>query len=142
MPDPHDLQRFVDAQKNVYDDVRRELRQGLKQSHWMWFIFPQIKGLGFSSMAARFAISSTEEARAYLQHAILGARLRECTSLVLRVENRDVEQIFGYPDDLKFRSSMTLFGKASGEEIFQQALDKYFMGEPDSRTLELLNSLP
>lgn len=141
MLDPYDLQRFVQAQKVVIDDVRLELRQGLKQSHWMWFIFPQIKGLGFSSMATRFAISSTAEARAYLQHTILGARLRECTKLVLRVENRDVEQIFGHPDDLKFRSSMTLFWKAGGEEIFQKALDKYFMGEPDSRTLELMISL-
>lgn len=132
------LQRFVDAQAPIYDQVRSELRAGHKRSHWMWFVFPQIAGLGHSAMAARFAIVSLAEARAYLAHPVLGARLRECTELVNAVEDRSIEQILGYPDDLKFRSSMTLFAEAAGaheREPFIRAIEKYFNGEPDPLTL-------
>jgi uncharacterized protein (DUF1810 family) len=127
MNDP--LQRFVDAQNPVFEQVCAELREGRKQTHWMWFIFPQIKGLGTSPMAIEFAISSRQEAEAYLKHSVLGPRLRECTRLVNQVERRSVNQIFGYPDDLKFRSSMTLFASTSCENaIFKDALQKYFGG--------------
>ena len=139
MNDPYNLQRFLDAQKPVFDSVLSELRRGRKQGHWMWFVFPQIDGLGRSSMASRFAIASAAEAKAYLQHPVLGPRLIECTRLVNAIEGRSVEQIFGYPDDLKFRSCMTLFAHAAaGNEIFTSALDKYFGGEPDPATLERL----
>ena len=114
MSDRFDLQRFVEAQAGVYERVCAELRAGEKRSHWMWFIFPQIKGLGSSPMAVRFAISGLEEARAYLDHAVLGPRLRECTGIVVGVEKRAVGDIFGYPDDMKFHSSMTLFAKTAG----------------------------
>ncbi|MGB7542018.1 MAG: DUF1810 domain-containing protein [Burkholderiales bacterium] len=134
MNDPHDLQRFVDAQAPVFEQVCAELREGRKRSHWMWFVFPQIKGLGHSETARRFAISSREEAEAYLQHPVLGPRLRECTRLVNLVEGRSIEQIFGHPDDVKFRSSMTLFAHvASGNPVFQEALQKYFGGKRDDR---------
>jgi uncharacterized protein (DUF1810 family) len=138
--DPYDLQRFVDAQAPVFEQVCTELREGRKRSHWMWFVFPQIKGLGHSETARRFAISSREEAEAYLQHPVLGPRLRECTRLVNLVEGRSIEQIFGHPDDLKFRSSMTLFANIpSDNRVFQEALQKYFGGKPDDRlTLERL----
>jgi uncharacterized protein (DUF1810 family) len=137
--DPHHLQRFVDAQDPVFDRVCAELGQGQKRSHWIWFIFPQIQGLGHSQMADKYAIASREEAAAYLQHPILGPRLRECTRLVNRIEGRSIGQIFGYPDDLKFRSSMTLFAHATSEnEVFLSALEKYFGGESDRLTLELL----
>src|ERR1700688_3201536 len=102
--DPFNLQRFVDAQNPVFESVRRELREGLKQSHWMWFIFPQLKGLGSSPTAVYFSIASRAEADAYLLHSILGPRLRECTGLVTKIDGRSIEEIFGYPDDLKFRS--------------------------------------
>ena len=111
MPDPYNLQRFVEAQNPVIDQVRGELRAGCKRSHWMWFVFPQISGLGASPMAKRYAIASLAEAKAYLQHPVLGARLRECTQLVTETEGRTIEEIFGHPDDLKFRSSITLFAK-------------------------------
>lgn len=142
MDDPYNLRRFVDAQQAVYEAVCRELRQGRKQSHWMWFVFPQIKGLGRSATAQRFAISSREEAEAYLAHPILGPRLRECSRIVADLEGRSVEDIFGYPDDMKFRSSMTLFAHAAADkdkEIFQRCLEKYFGGEADPATLVLLN---
>src|SRR5271166_256608 len=136
MSDPYDLQRFVDAQNPVYDRVCCELREGRKRSHWMWFIFPQVAGLGSSPLARRFAISSLSEATAFLEHPILGPRLAECTMLVNRVEGRPIEQIFGYPDDLKFRSSMTLFAHATAEnQVFVDALQKYFKGEFDPATL-------
>ena len=139
MSDPYDLQRFVDAQNPVYDKVRAELREGRKRSHWMWFIFPQIDGLGSSPLARRFAISSPAEATAFLEHPILGPRLAECTRLVNLVEGRPIGQIFGYPDDLKFRSSMTLFARAAAEnQIFVDALQKYFAGELDPATIERL----
>ena len=139
MVDTYDLQRFVDAQNPVYERVLAELRSGEKRSHWMWFVFPQLKGLGFSSMAERYGIASLAEARAYLKHETLGPRLRECTQLVMNVEGRHIRRIFDDPDDLKFRSSMTLFGKASEEKIFELALDKYYSGKPDESTLELLS---
>ena len=136
MADPYNLQRFVDAQNPVYDRVCSELREGRKRSHWMWFVFPQIEGLGSSPLARQFAISSLAEAGAYLAHPILGPRLAECTRLVNRIEGRSVEQIFGYPDDLKFRSSMTLFARAApDDQVFVAALQKYFRGEPDPATL-------
>lgn len=139
MDDPHNLQRFVDAQSPVYEHVCSELREGRKTSHWMWFIFPQIKGLGHSQLASRFAISSLEEAEAYLKHPILGSRLRECARLVNLVEGRSIDEIFGYPDDLKFRSSMTLFARATPDnQVFSEALRKYFGAEPDRSTLERL----
>ena len=139
MEDPHDLQRFVDAQEPVYDRVLEELGRGQKSSHWMWFVFPQIEGLGRSSTARKYAISSAEEARAYLQHPLLGARLRECTRLVLQVEGRTGRQIFGSVDDLKFRSSMTLFALAGADSrVFEEAIEKYYSGEYDPMTIERL----
>ena len=133
-----DLQRFVDAQAPVYQRILAELRAGQKQSHWMWFIFPQLAGLGHSPMARRFAISSREEAAAYLDHGILGPRLRESTALVNAVEGRTIREILGNPDDLKFCSSMTLFGALSPDPIFANALAKFYGGTPDRKTLELL----
>jgi uncharacterized protein (DUF1810 family) len=139
MNDPYNLQRFVDAQRDVYEQVRSELREGRKRSHWMWFIFPQIAGLGRSHMAEAFAIGSKDEAAAYLDHSVLGPRLRECTELVTQVQGRTLEQILGYPDNLKFRSSMTLFAQAGADnQIFFAALAKYCNGELDPATLERL----
>jgi uncharacterized protein (DUF1810 family) len=137
--DPYNLQRFLDAQNPIYEQVCRELRAGKKKSHWMWFIFPQLRGLGSSPTAVAFGISSLADARAYLEHPILGARIRECTRLVNEVGNQSIHQILGYPDDLKFRSSMTLFAFTGDDaQIFKDALQKYFAGEPDPLTLELL----
>ena len=142
--DPFHLQRFLDAQSSTYAQARAELAAGQKRSHWMWFIFPQIQGLGSSSMAQRYAITDLAEATAYLAHPTLGPRLRECTSLVNAVEKRSIEAIFGYPDDLKFHSSITLFAEAASRSksasdaenaVFAQALTKYFAGKPDQRTL-------
>ena len=134
--DNFDLSRFVDAQDPLYAAIRRELASGAKRSHWMWFVFPQIRGLGHSPTAQFYAISSRAEALAYLSHAVLGARLRECTELVNAVPNRSAHTIFGTPDDLKFRSSMTLFhAVAPHETLFRDALEKYFAGEPDTATL-------
>jgi uncharacterized protein (DUF1810 family) len=137
--DPYDLQRFLDVQEGVYTRVLSELRDGQKRSHWIWYVFPQIQGLGHSSMARRYAISSLAEAKAYLNHPILGMRLRECTRITTSLVGRSIDEIFGFPDDLKFRSSMTLFAKAAaGDEVFTEALAKYFAGEMDSLTLERL----
>ena len=137
--DPFNLQRFVDAQDRCYQQVCGELRSGRKSSHWMWFIFPQWKGLGQSPTANFYAIASRSEAQAYLEHPILGRRLIECTQLVNSVEDRTVEGIFGNPDNLKFRSSMTLFANVASENtIFLEALKKYFDAKPDGRTLDLL----
>jgi uncharacterized protein (DUF1810 family) len=137
--DPFGLQRFVDAQDRVYDDVRAELRSGHKQTHWMWFIFPQIAGLGHSAMARRYAISSLNEAKAYLDHAILGSRLRECTRLVTLVEGRSAREILGQPDDMKFHSCLTLFAHAAPEDqVFRDALRRYFDGEEDPLTVARL----
>jgi len=131
MNDPFNLQRFVDAQSPIFDQVCSELRGGAKRSHWMWFIFPQIEGLGYSQLARKFAISSREEAVAYLEHPILGPRLIECTTLVNLIEDCAIEQIFSYPDDLKFRSCMTLFADTTGNQVFVDALSKYFKGKSD-----------
>jgi uncharacterized protein (DUF1810 family) len=134
------LAEFVIAQDAVYDDVRRELAAGRKETHWIWFIFPQLAGLGLSSMSQKFGLSSKDDARAYLGHGVLGPRLRECTELMLKVPNCPIDRILGYPDDLKFRSSMTLFAVAAPEEpIFQAALEKFFGGKQDPLTIKLLS---
>jgi uncharacterized protein (DUF1810 family) len=139
MDNRFDLERFVAAQTRVIDEVRAELRSGRKQSHWMWFVFPQIAGLGHSAMAVRYAISSLDEARAYLAHPVLGPRLRECTQLVLDVNGRTIDAIFGHPDNMKFHSCMTLFAKAAPDEpIFASALAKFFDSKPDTATLQKL----
>lgn len=137
--DPFNLARFVGAQDPVYGQVVRELRGGRKWSHWMWFVFPQLSGLGRSATAGHYAISGLDEARSYLAHTLLGGRLRECTGLVLEVERRTAHEIFGSPDDLKFRSSMTLFAKAAEDAaLFERAIGKYFGGEFDEITLRIL----
>ena len=137
--DPFDLQRFVDAQARVYPSVLDELRAGRKRSHWIWFVFPQIAGLGSSSTAAHYAISSIDEARAYLRHEVLGPRLRECTQLVNAVQGRSIGEIFGSPDDLKVRSSMTLFARATEDNAdFVKLLARYYDGEEDTLTLARL----
>jgi uncharacterized protein (DUF1810 family) len=136
--DPFVLQRFVAAQDPVFEAVREELARGRKQSHWMWFVFPQIAGLGFSAMSQTFAISSLNEARAYLAHPILGERLREITEVVLQTDGKSARAIFGSPDDLKLRSCLTLFAEASREEVFIRGLDKFFDGEADAATLGIL----
>jgi uncharacterized protein (DUF1810 family) len=137
--DPYNLRRFVEAQSLTLDQVLHELRNGRKESHWIWYIFPQIKGLGHSPMSIRFAINSRAEAQAYLAHPILGPRLQQCTQLVLDIPNRPIAEIFGYPDDLKFHSSMTLFSQVdTNPSIFHEALTKYFDGKPDQQTLARL----
>lgn len=143
MADPDNLQRFVAAQSAVYDEVTRELAAGRKRTHWMWFVFPQLRGLGHSATAQHFGIASLQEARAYLAHPVLGPRLRECAA-VLRdaAEQRPITLILGSVDALKLRSSMTLFQRASAapadRELFGAVLDRYYDGEPDDRTLSLL----
>jgi uncharacterized protein (DUF1810 family) len=137
--DSYNLQRFLDAQSRTFDRACAELRNGRKESHWMWFIFPQLKGLGHSPMANLYGVSSTQEAEAYLTHPILGSRLRQITQIVLLVEGRSIKQIFGAPDDLKFRSSMTLFANTcTDNQLFKDALTKYFQGKPDQLTLDRL----
>ncbi len=139
MSDPFDLDRFLKAQAFNYDQALRELQAGRKTSHWMWYVFPQIAGLGSSFRAQRYAIGSLDEARAYLDHPILGERLRDCTGAVNALAGRSALQVFGSPDDMKFRSSMTLFGRTAPDEaLFREALARYFVGEEDSRTLERL----
>jgi uncharacterized protein (DUF1810 family) len=139
MADHFNLERFVEAQAPVYDRVRRELEAGRKESHWMWFIFPQIAGLGRSAMSIRFAIASLDEAKAYLAHPVLGPRLRECARLTFAAQAKTAQEIFGAVDEMKFRSSMTLFAEAApDEDLFQLCLDKYFAGEPDPATLARL----
>jgi uncharacterized protein (DUF1810 family) len=138
MRDAFELERFVDAQAPVYQRVLAELRQGQKQSHWMWFIFPQLAGLGHSPMARRFALASREEAAEYLDHDILGPRLRECTALVNAAERKTIREILGSPDDLKFCSSMTLFAAVSPDPEFAVAIAKFCGGAPDPKTLRLL----
>jgi uncharacterized protein (DUF1810 family) len=140
MGEPYDLERFVAAQDPVIGRVRAELAAGRKQSHWMWFVFPQIRGLGSSPMAVRYAISSRAEAAAYLAHPVLGPRLRACTALVIAITGRSIEAIFGYPDHLKFRSSMTLFAHATADNrLFIEAIDKYFPDGFDPATLARLH---
>jgi uncharacterized protein (DUF1810 family) len=140
--DPHNLQRFLDAQHPIYGQVRDELQAGRKETHWMWFIFPQIKGLGSSPTAHKYAIQSLDEAKAYLNHPLLGFRLRECTQLVNGIVGRSIKDIFGYPDHLKFHSSMTLFGHVStNEKVFADALTKYFNGQLDRKTSNSCSAL-
>ena len=137
-----DLARFISAQEGVYDSVLAELRGGQKRSHWMWFVFPQIHGLGNSATAIHFAIRNRAEARQYLEHPLLGARLRECAELVLVIKGRSISDIFGYPDDLKLKSSMTLFAAvAETGSVFVRVLEKYFDGKRDVWTLHLLDKL-
>ena len=138
--DPHDLRRFVEAQEPVIDQVKQELRSGRKRSHWMWFVFPQVAGLGSSRKAKRFAISSRAAAEAYLAHPILGPRLRECTTVVNGLDGRSATEVFGSPDDLKFRSSMTLFEAVADDPApFETALSRYYDGDRDDETLEFLS---
>ena len=133
-----DLSRFLKAQEYDYEQALREIRGGRKRSHWMWYIFPQIQGLGFSSTAQYYAIRDLQEAKDYLAHPVLGARLKEISSALLDLEGLSASEIFGYPDDLKLRSSMTLFRLADlNEPIFLEVLEKYYDGEPDSRTVDL-----
>jgi len=135
------LQRFLDAQDGVYEQALAELRAGRKRSHWMWFVFPQIAGLGHSSTAVYYAIADLAEARAYLAHPLLGARLAECAGALLGVTGRTAHEILGSPDDLKLRSSMTLFAQVAGpDSVFQRVLERYYGGEADARTLDLLAS--
>ena len=142
MKDAYNLQRFLDAQDDAFKKVVRELEDGQKRGHWMWYIFPQIKGLGRSIMAQKFAISSKGEAVAYLEHPILGTRLRQCTQLVNGIAGHSIEQIFYYPDHLKFHSSMTLFMASSiDNELFKESLNKYYAGKPDKLTLDILQTL-
>jgi uncharacterized protein (DUF1810 family) len=140
MDDPHNLQRFVDAQQPVLSRVEAELRAGRKASHWMWFVFPQVSGLGYSATSRKFAIASRAEAEAYLLHPVLGARLRDCTRLVNAVQGRSAREIFGSPDDQKFHSCMTLFAAVAPDPaIFAEALQKYFAGARDPQTLARLS---
>ncbi len=142
MDDRFHLQRFVDAQHPVYTAVLGELRSGRKRTHWMWFIFPQVAGLGHSVTSRTFVVSSLAEAAAYLAHPTLGPRLRECAALVAGVDGRSIDEILAHPDDLKFHSSMTLFARAApGESIFDACLQKYFGGRPDPQTLEHLSRI-
>ena len=137
--DPYDLARFVEAQEHDYVRALAEIRSGRKRSHWMWYVFPQFEGLGFSSTSRRYSIKSIEEATAYLRHPILGPRLVESAQAVLDAEGRSATEIFGSPDDMKLRSSATLFARASAAgSVFDQLLDRYFGGEPDDKTLRLL----
>ena len=139
--DPFNLQRFVEAQAGCIEAVRAELRSGRKRSHWMWYVFPQLRGLGASAASEHFGISGRDEAVAYLAHVVLGPRLVECTELVLAAKAHPIDAILGYPDNLKFRSSMTLFSEvAPGNAIFRNALAAFFKGEPDAETLRLLRS--
>ena len=137
--DDFDLDRFLMAQRSAYDAALAELKRGRKQSHWMWFVFPQMRGLGSSLMAQRYAIGCQEEAAAYLQHPVLGARLSDCTAAVLKHAGKTPSEIFGYPDDMKFKSSMTLFAAAAGPgSMFQTAIDRFFDGKSDEKTLALI----
>ena len=140
--DPFDLSRFTSAQEGIYDGVLAELRSGHKRTHWMWYIFPQIDGLGHSTTSKHYAIKSISEARQYLNHPVLGTRLLKCAEAVLTIDGRSVSEIFGYPDDLKFKSSMTLFAcVADPRSVFVRILDKYFDGKQDIKTLRILEKL-
>ena len=134
----HDLNRFISAQERSYDAALREIKAGHKRTHWMWYIFPQIAGLGFSSTAQYYAISSMQEAKDYYAHPVLGKRLVEISEALLALDTSDAGAVMGYPDDLKLRSSMTLFLAASGDAVFQRVLDKFYSGKPDSKTLSIL----
>ena len=139
MSDPHNLQRFIDAQEAIYPLALAEIRAGRKRSHWMWYVFPQFHGLGFSSTSRHFAIKSLQEAEAYLRHPLLGPRLHECVDALLALEELSARQIFASPDDLKLRSCATLFAHLPGEGAnFDRLLDKYFSGQRDPKTLDLI----
>jgi uncharacterized protein (DUF1810 family) len=141
--DPHNLNRFVQAQEDDYERALSEIKSGRKRSHWMWYIFPQFDGLGFSSTSKRYAIKSVAEAEAYLNHPLLGPRLMECAEAVLRVEGQSAFEIFGSPDDMKLRSCATLFASVSpADSVFARLLDRYYRGERDSKTLRLLGIAP
>lgn len=138
---PYDLRRFVDAQQNAYERALAEIKSGIKRSHWMWYVFPQIAGLGFSSTSQHYAIKSLDEAKAYLAHPLLGPRLIECAEAALGIEGRSAHEIFGSPDDLKLRSCATLFACVSpAGSPFEKLLDKYFQGKRDEKTLQLLGA--
>ncbi|AFZ35617.1 protein of unknown function DUF1810 [Stanieria cyanosphaera PCC 7437] len=139
--DPFDLNRFINTQNQVFDRVLAELKNGRKRSHWMWYTFPQLDGLAQSTTSKYYAIKSPEEAIAYLNHPVLGARILECANTIVAIEGKTVSEIFGYPDDLKLKSSMTLFSEVSAEPIFIRVLDRYFHGDRDDRTLQLLKKL-
>lgn len=139
--DLYDLNRFISAQDKVYARVLTELKNGRKRSHWMWYIFPQLDGLAQSTTSKYYAIKSREEAIAYLNHPVLGARILECANTILAIEGKTVSEIFGYPDDRKLKSSMTLFSDVADNSVFARVLDKYFQGERDDRTLQLLEKL-
>lgn len=138
MGEPYDLERFVEAQREIFPEVVAELEAARKRSHWMWFVFPQIAGLGRSPMATRYAIGSLKEAEAYLAHEVLGPRLRQVTGIVMRAQNRSAIEIFGQPDDMKFKSTMTLFSQASPDDVFVTALAAFFGGQADLATIALL----
>jgi uncharacterized protein (DUF1810 family) len=139
MSDPFNLERFVDAQNPIFEQVLTELRRGRKESHWIWFVFPQLTGLGHSWMSRKYGISSRAEAEAYLAHPILSSRLIECTRLVNLVEGRSIEEIFGDIDAVKFRSSMTLFAQVAGDRsVFVEAIQKHYAGQADQLTLDRL----
>jgi uncharacterized protein (DUF1810 family) len=139
--DPFDLGRFVQAQADIYEQALAEIRRGRKQSHWMWFVFPQIDGLGFSPTSIHYAIKSIAEAEAYLNHPVLGPRLVECAEAALGIEGRTASQVFGSPDDMKLKSCATLFANVSpAGSVFEQLLEKYFRGERDATTLKLLGA--
>jgi uncharacterized protein (DUF1810 family) len=139
MSEIHDLSRFLEAQEDVYPQAVEELKNGQKQSHWMWFIFPQLKGLGSSPTAQKYAIQDLDEARAYWQHPVLSKRLVECSRLIMRTEDKNIKEIFGYPDYLKLNSCMTLFRQVSDEPVFKEVISKHFDNREDNKTLELLN---
>ena len=138
---PFDLNRFVSPQDKVYDRVLAELENGRKQSHWMWYIFPQLDGLAQSTTSKYYAIKTIPETIAYLNHPVLGSRLMECTNTILGIKGKTVSEIFGYPDDLKLKSSMTLFSEVAANSLFSSVLDRYFQGERDTKTLQLLEQL-
>lgn len=139
MSDAFDLERFADAQRDIYEQALSEIRGGRKQSHWMWFVFPQLAGLGSSPTSRFYAIENIDEARAYLGHPILGKRLAECAEVVLAIEGKSASEIFGSPDDMKLQSCMTLFALASpAGSIYERVLDKFFAGEQDRETIRLL----
>ena len=139
--DLYDLNRFINAQDKIYNRVLAELKNGRKRSHWMWYIFPQFDGLAQSTTSKHYAIKSREEAIAYLNHPVLGTRLKECTDLILLIEGKTVSEIFGYPDDLKLFSSMTLFSEVANDSIFADVLDQYFQSDRDQKTLQLIKKL-
>ena len=140
MADPYDLQRFVRAQEQDYEEALSEIRSGRKRTHWMWYIFPQFDGLGMSPTSKQYSVKSLAEARAFLAHPLLGPRVRECAEAAVRVDGRSASEIFGYPDDMKLRSCATLFAAVSPTgSVFHRLIDKYFHGEPDAETLRLLD---